>query len=56
MATFLAGLLGTAVYLDDIVVHGNDVATHDECMQQVHISVQTQSDVECRKFVFQPQQ
>ncbi len=35
MATVLAGLPGTAVYLDDIVVHGKDVATHDECLRRV---------------------
>lgn len=35
MATVLAGLPGTAVYLDDIVVHGKDVATHNECLRQV---------------------
>ncbi len=35
MATVLAGLLGTAVYLDDTVVHGKDVAIHDECLRQV---------------------
>ncbi len=35
MATVLAGLPGMAVYLDDIVVHGKDMATHDECLRRV---------------------
>ena len=35
MSTILAGVPGTAVYLDDIVVHGPDQATHDARLRRV---------------------
>ena len=35
MSTILAGVPGTAVYLDDIVVHGPDQATHDARLHRV---------------------
>lgn len=34
MSAVLAGLPGTAMYLDDIVVHRKDMTTHDECLIQ----------------------
>lgn len=35
MSTILAGIPGTAVYLDDIVVHGPDQPTHDTRLHRV---------------------
>ncbi|KAG7479579.1 hypothetical protein JOB18_029265 [Solea senegalensis] len=35
MATIFAGILGVVVYLDDIVVHGEIVTTHDDHLSRV---------------------
>ena len=39
MSTILAGVPGTAVYLDDIVVHGPDQATHDARLHRVFVAL-----------------
>lgn len=39
MSTVLAGVPGTAVYLDDIVVHGTDQATHDARLHRVFVAL-----------------
>lgn len=35
MTEMLAGLEGTAVYMDDVIVHGRDMAEHDQHLQRV---------------------
>lgn len=39
MSTVLAGVPGTAVYLDDIVVHGPGQATHDARLHRVFVAL-----------------
>ena len=46
MSTILTGVPGTAVYLDDIVVHGPDQATHDARLHSVCGPCQTSPDTE----------
>ncbi len=48
-ATVLAALPGTAVYLDDIVVHGKDMGTHDESLRQMFTALSRQNLTLIRK-------
>ena len=41
MVETLEGLPGTAVYMDDIIVHGKDMTQHDERLQQVMERLET---------------